>query len=241
MSGRFTTPVLDSKLSNIFCSNINLSLDKTHMWIVDSGANQHMITNYEHVFNSLDVSDLNLSVKHPNGTHAQIMKIGNLKIADGLVLKDVMVIPDYCVNLISVNKMAKDNKLYSLFTESHCYVQDLFNRKLVMIGKEVCGLYAVSPSFVGKTNNFAVSNSASHLLWHSRLGHPSDQVLQVLKQDLGFSENVNTQPCEVCHKSKQTRTTFVNSEHKTYKVGDLIHLDVWGPFKWLVVKALKVS
>ncbi|KAK1425214.1 hypothetical protein QVD17_20561 [Tagetes erecta] len=234
MTGSYNTFTLDIKLNDMFCSNINTDLNGSELWIVDSGANQHMVTNDSNIINGLDVTEYNLTVGHPNGTRAQIKKIGNLKINNDIVLKDVMVIPDYCVNLISVNKMAKENKLYSFFTESHCYVQDLLRKKVVMTGRELGGLYMVDPvnecEFL-KCNSSVFNCSTSFDLWHNRLGHPSEHVLNTLKQDLFLSKNCLSNPCEVCHKSKQTRNVFSNSDHKSENVGDLIHLDLWGPFK----------
>lgn len=104
MSGIFNSPNLDEKLKKTFCSNnVNCASDKSNMWIVDSGANQHMIIDETNLINQIDVTDLNLTVGHPNGTKAQIKKIGDLKFTKNIILKDVMIIPDYCVNLISVN------------------------------------------------------------------------------------------------------------------------------------------
>ncbi|GJR98638.1 ribonuclease H-like domain-containing protein [Tanacetum coccineum] len=40
-----------------------------------------------------------------------------------------------------------------------------------------------------------------------------------------------TSPCDVCHKAKQTRKPFPLSDHKSTQIGQLIHLDVWGPYK----------
>ncbi|GJZ32190.1 ribonuclease H-like domain-containing protein [Tanacetum coccineum] len=42
--------------------------------------------------------------------------------------------------------------------------------------------------------------------------------------------NNHNNPCEVCHKAKQTRESFSLSEHKSTCFGELIHLDVWGPY-----------
>ncbi|KAK1411971.1 hypothetical protein QVD17_32863 [Tagetes erecta] len=234
MSGNFVSHKLNSKLHNMFCSNSSTELRESEIWIIDSGANQHMVTNDSKIFNSLDVSEFNLTVGHPNGTKAQIMKIGSLKINDDTILRGVLVIPDYCVNLISVNKMAKENKLYSFFTESHCYVQDFLAKRLVMTGRELGGLYMVSPlnesQFLACNSNM-FNCSTSFELWHTRLGHPSDQVLKVLKDDLCFTKFGLSEPCDICHESKQTRSVFPHSEHVSKKVGDLIHLDLWGPFK----------
>ncbi|GKD36679.1 ribonuclease H-like domain-containing protein [Tanacetum coccineum] len=63
----------------------------------------------------------NMAVGHPNRTKAFISKIGNLKLSNGLTLYDVFVIPEYCVTLISVHKLAKENKVVVAFDENKCY------------------------------------------------------------------------------------------------------------------------
>ncbi|GKC09970.1 hypothetical protein Tco_1001580 [Tanacetum coccineum] len=65
----------------------------------------------------------------------------------------------------------------------------------------------------------------------NRLGHPSDQVLMILKNVIGIGNVFDSSPCEVCHEAKQTMEPFPLSEHKTYSLGEIIHLDVWGPYK----------
>ena len=35
----------------------------------------------------------------------------------------------------------------------------------------------------------------------------------------------------MCHQAKQTRKHFPLSDHKTKDIGDLVHLDVWGPYR----------
>nr|GEY84592.1 ribonuclease H-like domain-containing protein [Tanacetum cinerariifolium] len=66
---------------------------------------------------------------------------------------------------------------------------------------------------------------------HNRLGHPSDQVLSILKDKIPIDSLSDIQPCDVCHKAKQTRKSFPISDHKTKCLGDIVHLDVWGPYK----------
>ncbi|GJQ88928.1 ribonuclease H-like domain-containing protein [Tanacetum coccineum] len=69
---------------------------------------------------------------------------------------------------------------------------------------------------------------AKTLIW---LGHPSDQVLKVLKGKIDKSGNGMTTPCDICHHAKQIREPFPMTDHKTTNVGDVVHLDVWGPYK----------
>ncbi|GJV44175.1 ribonuclease H-like domain-containing protein, partial [Tanacetum coccineum] len=128
--------------------------------IVDSWANQHMTYTDKELDNVLDISHLKIKVGHPNGTEAYISKIGNLKLSNGLTLYDVMVIPEYCVTLNSVHKLAKENKVIFAFDENRCYFlnHDLNLKNVLGIGDQCEGL----------------------------LGHPSEPVLNVLKYSLQF-------------------------------------------------------
>ena len=38
-------------------------------------------------------------------------------------------------------------------------------------------------------------------------------------------------PCDICHKAKQIREPFPLSDHSVNALGELVHLDVWGPYK----------
>ncbi|GJV29565.1 ribonuclease H-like domain-containing protein [Tanacetum coccineum] len=66
----------------------------------------------------------------------------------------------------------------------------------------------------------------SKCLWHNMLDHPSDQVIEVLKRKLNIDEFSTSDPCEVCHKAKDTRGPFPLSDHKYVHLGKLVHLDV---------------
>nr|GEX71717.1 ribonuclease H-like domain-containing protein [Tanacetum cinerariifolium] len=74
-----------------------------------------------------------------------------------------------------------------------------------------------------------VSSSMAEL-WHCRLGHPADQVLSVLSDQIGFKTRHHVSAFDICHKAKQTRELFPLNDHKSVKFGELIHLDVWGFF-----------
>ncbi|GKD20882.1 hypothetical protein Tco_1222585 [Tanacetum coccineum] len=88
-------------------------------WITGFGANQHMTDSTKDMFNIVDISSLMLTVGHPNGTLAKIIAIGNLRLTSSIVLFDVLVVLEYNVSLLSVNKMIKDSKFFVGFDE-HC-------------------------------------------------------------------------------------------------------------------------
>nr|GEW14179.1 ribonuclease H-like domain-containing protein [Tanacetum cinerariifolium] len=79
-------------------------------------------------------------------------------------------------------------------------------------------------------NNRQSGGSALHD-WHYRLGHPTDPMLNVLKDNLGLENKGQAIFCETCQRAKQTREHFPLNDHKSSKLGDLIHLDLWGPYK----------
>ncbi|GKC32039.1 ribonuclease H-like domain-containing protein [Tanacetum coccineum] len=82
-------------------------------------------------------------VFHPNGTEALITKVGNLILTKFLTLYDVLVVPEYCVTLVSVHNVARDSKFIVGFDESKCFLisQDLMDLQVMGIGKQVNGLY----------------------------------------------------------------------------------------------------
>ncbi|GJU74165.1 ribonuclease H-like domain-containing protein [Tanacetum coccineum] len=99
--------------ANIKANGISYNLG----WIIDSGANQHITSSTNNMTNVIDISELNITVGHPNGTTAKIRKVGNLKLTNNIVLFGVLVIPEYCVSLFSVNKLVRDSKLHVGFDE----------------------------------------------------------------------------------------------------------------------------
>nr|GEY65811.1 adenine nucleotide alpha hydrolases-like superfamily protein [Tanacetum cinerariifolium] len=147
IESRFSNSNVSFKLPKFYNNNdfINMNFkkffyakNKTDMyhvtlgWIINSGANQHMTDSTKDMFNVVDVSSLMLTVSHSNGTLAKIFAIGSIRLTSGVVLFDVLVVHEYSVSLLSVNKMIKDSKFFVGFDEHKCYIQDLNLDKLVV-------------------------------------------------------------------------------------------------------------
>ncbi|GKF55894.1 hypothetical protein Tco_0166234, partial [Tanacetum coccineum] len=60
-----------------------------------STTNANMAASAKFLTNVVDISNLGLTVGHPNGTQALITKIGDLKINNEVTLYDVLVVPEY--------------------------------------------------------------------------------------------------------------------------------------------------
>ncbi|GKD38577.1 putative RNA-directed DNA polymerase, partial [Tanacetum coccineum] len=177
--------------SKFYCGNTK-SLVKTItlVWIIDSGANQHLTTSTIGMINVVDISNLNIIVGHPNGTVATISHKGDLRLSNNVMLHDVLIVPGYCVSLLSVNKLIKDSKLFVGFDEDNCYIQDLDKGITLGTGSESGGLYLFDDT----------KNKSLDLVTHLT-------------------------------RAKQTREPFPLSDQKSEKPGELVHLDLWGPYK----------
>ncbi|GKA33497.1 ribonuclease H-like domain-containing protein [Tanacetum coccineum] len=140
----------------------------------------------------------------------------------------------YTVSLLSVHKLSRDSKLFVGFDENNCYIQELKENRTVGMGKQFNCLYLFDIDNACKivSNNFIFTCYVSKSLWHQRLGHPADQVLDTLKTTLNLdNHSITDHLYETCNKAKQTREPFPLSDHKSTKIGELVHLDVWGPYK----------
>ncbi|GJV91456.1 ribonuclease H-like domain-containing protein, partial [Tanacetum coccineum] len=150
---------------------------------------------------------LKLTVGHHNGTLAKITHVGNLKLNNNVILFDVLVVPDYT---------------------------DLKKGKVLGTGSEFAGLYLFDEKYNASSTSYKSEYFACYVskdIWHHQLGHPANQVLNLLKGSLNLNHIKHDLPCEVCHKAKQSMEPFPLSETKSTIFGQLIHLDVWVLYK----------
>ena len=70
-----------------------------------------MMSSSSYLDNVVDIYDISLKFKHPNGTEAKINKVDNMRLTSNVTLFGVLVVPEFSVNLLSVNKLIHDSKL----------------------------------------------------------------------------------------------------------------------------------
>ncbi|XP_075515865.1 uncharacterized protein LOC142550675 [Primulina tabacum] len=100
--------------SNVHTSGICLStyistdLSSPSSWIVDSGASRHICSD-AYLFKSLQPA-IGSMVTLPNHTTIDVKFCGDIKLGDSLTLEDVMFIPDFKFNLLSVSSLLASTK-----------------------------------------------------------------------------------------------------------------------------------
>lgn len=205
-------------------------------WIIDSGASNHVCGLSSFLTNMKQPPDKN-TVQLPDGSIKSVTLIGDVIVNSSLVLKNVLYVLDFKFNLLSVARLVSDSQIRVLFHEDICTIQDLSSDKVLATGHMEHHLYfldgvssATSPAQDISCNVFTKESllSPKDSLWHDRLGHPSSMVLG----HLPFPASSN-KPCDVCHAAEQTKLSFPTSTSTTSCIFELLHVDIWGPYKEL--------
>ena len=104
-------------------------------WIIDSGASDH-VTHRENWLENVKTKSDYTSVTIPNGETLEVKRVGDIHLSKGFSLKDVLSVPDFNCNLLSVSKITRDLNCSLTFLPDKCFVQDLPSKKLIGMGKE---------------------------------------------------------------------------------------------------------
>ena len=112
------------------------------VWILDSGASEHM--SLESTFlHDLTLSTCPMMINLPNGTQVEVTHSGKLRITDGLILNDVLLVPKFKFNLLSIKRLYEQLHSIIQFIESNVLLQAPSQRKPLVIGRNYKGLYVL--------------------------------------------------------------------------------------------------
>ncbi|KAD3640307.1 hypothetical protein E3N88_29530 [Mikania micrantha] len=161
----------------------------------------------------------------PNGEAVAVEGRGNYTFPNGVVIKDVLHIPKFKCNLLSVSRLSKDLQCTITFFPDFCVMQDLHSRTLIRVGKCKNGLYKMG--MMGSKRQAMIISLDT---WQKRLGHPSHSKLSLFDFLKNVSLNSKTF-CDSCVKAKFARLAFPISVTKTNACFELIHFDVWGKYR----------
>jgi hypothetical protein len=207
-------------------------------WIVDTGATDHMVYSLSS-FTSI-TSAIHSYIHLPNGQKVLATHIGSVQISHTLTLTNVLCVPAFSFNLISITKLTDSMPCCVLFFSQFCFIQDLISWKRIGLAKRKHGLYilqvtdsqpALPIPCTALLSVKSTANIAEFNVWHHRLGHPSTSRLNLLSHVIsGLNIHSASPHCNVCNLSKMRRLPFPTSVHISLLPFDLIHCDIWGPF-----------
>ncbi|CAN1851581.1 hypothetical protein LINPERHAP1_LOCUS40246 [Linum perenne] len=84
----------------------NMHSDLAFVWIIDTGASDHICCTLDHFIDPKPV--IGVSVHLPNSTKVSVSHIGSVKLPIGLILQNVLLVPSFGFNLVSVSKLTHD-------------------------------------------------------------------------------------------------------------------------------------
>ncbi|KAK9725725.1 hypothetical protein RND81_05G164700 [Saponaria officinalis] len=155
----------------------------------------------------------------------------DIQIHPEILLENVLYIPDFKHNLISVSKLVHNNQL-----------QAPRSKQTLNIGLHSGGLYKFSPLVqhavcrsdlsVGlpSCSSCASCNNQSHVdLLHARLGHTSLSKMQHIPD--AKCTHLKHYHCDVCVLAKMHQFPFNKSDSRAALPFELVHIDLWGPYK----------
>ncbi|XP_022890732.1 uncharacterized protein LOC111405878 [Olea europaea var. sylvestris] len=104
------------------------------LWIIDSGASDHMTGNYE-LFSDYISCSGSLKIRIADSSLSSIIGIGTIVVSPLITLKSVLHVPNLSCHLISIIKLTKDLSCEVNFSPYMCKFQDLYSGKMIGIAK----------------------------------------------------------------------------------------------------------
>jgi histone deacetylase 1/2 len=148
-----------------------------------------------------------------------------------LHLKNILHAPQATKNLISVHRLTKDNQTFMEFHPDFFLFKDQVTKKTLLRGRCRGGLYPLQHTSDSRKQVLsAVKPSSSR--WHSRLGHPSFEIVRrvISKHNLPCCSEINKATvCDACQLAKSHQLPYAVSTSKSSAPLELIFSDVWGP------------
>ncbi|CAN1778901.1 Retrovirus-related Pol polyprotein from transposon RE1 [Linum perenne] len=212
---------------------MNSSLNKydDNTWIVDTGASDHIAYSLFHFIESKPISDV--FVYLPNASKVSATHVGTVRLSPKLLLHNVLCVPSFAFNLISVSKLTGGQNISLIFRSESCVIQDLSSTTTIGLASQTRGLYRLISSQLPSNSpvvaaGFNFQPQPIHL-WHWRLGHPSHSRIQSFNFCNESFSKERVKHCETCHFAKHKRLPFTSSVHHATAAFQLVHVDIWGP------------
>ena len=170
----------------------------TKHWIVDSGATHHVCFDST-CFSSFNNTPNPNKVTLPDGTTVHIAKTGTVIINSEITLTNVLYVPQFRFNLISVSALLNSCCTNVLFTTNQCFLQGSSQILRIGTAKKIGNLYYLQQE-TNSSQHCSIPTACNVFSnkhqWHTRLGHPSVLITNKINKKFHFPiDNVSNFHC----------------------------------------------
>lgn len=201
-------------------------------WVLGTGATHHVCNTLSLFTHSQSVTSINITL--PTGLSVKVSCIGTVCLSPKFELHDVLYVPSFQFNLISISSLISTNNYQVVFDADTCVIQDRAQGLMTGRGSRHGNLYILdSQSTTSFTNDHLCFSTISSDVWHFHLGHASFNCIHSLRHELSLKQDISlpsSTHCDICHLAKQWKQPFPSLNNMSKHPFDLVHLDIWGPF-----------
>ena len=157
--------------------------------------------------------------------------MGTVRIFEDLFIQNVLFVPNFSYNLISISKLISRSNCTIIFSTNECLIQDKISTKKIGTTSLQLELYVIKNGAraKGDSSTQICNNIVKDNVWHMCLGHPSQKRMEVFNKKFPYVTLPTNSNCDVFHLAKQRKLPFPSSTSYANSVFDLIHVDIWGP------------
>ena len=169
---------------------------KKGLWIIDTGASKHMCKDLHLLTDVISLTSPIPVLLHDGKTYL-VRQVGRVPLTQGLCLHNVLYLPSFRFNLITVHYLCSSTNLCFHFSSTSCQLQDRKTAEVMVVGKVHGTLYVFDPAetitlpqppsstpllptFPVICNASLASNNTLDIvtLWHRCFGHASATALK---------------------------------------------------------------
>nr|KYP63355.1 Retrovirus-related Pol polyprotein from transposon TNT 1-94 [Cajanus cajan] len=220
-----------ANLAQAFAASCSVDTSNQSDWYMDTGATSHMTPSSSQLTDSQNYNGTD-HVFVGNETSLNITHVGSRSLSHTVPLSDVLVVPNLTKNLVSVNKLTRDNHAKAIFVDDSFVIQNRKTGRVLARGRCDQGLYVMDQGPQALLTTSSSLPRACFELWHSSLGRVNFDVINKLNQQ-GYLNVSSILPnpiyCTTCQMAKSKRLVFYDNNKRASAVLDLIHCDLWGP------------
>lgn len=143
---------------------------------------------------------------------------------------------------MSVNQLCQDNNCSVIFYQFGFCIQDKATNQVLLRGRSNKGIYPI-PSAVSPVNSSSLAEGSfspatayvgqqiKSSMWHNRLGHPTNEVVQTMLKtsQLPVLVDAHQHICPYCLSGKMHTLPFPSTHVKSLVPFQRIRSDLWGP------------